>query len=414
MGPNESWMSDVERELKRAQDQLTGLSVNQLALQSQGNYELPSRVQPPDAVQQDEIIWIKLTDKIAYYGQWLYSWRKQIKTLTPAGYVWSDSGDASTYAEYPATGLNNDDVPVGTDKRYPAKWNPDTSQWLFFSSQQAITANAIFRWEYRMYLSCDFGNIPTFASGVSANLTADQASLDAAINFLRHCHVCSRTRLRFLSQSNNIPWDFTGFSIRGKNNPTSPGASASNLTLWNTHIVDAEGYGAVAYFPQNIPGTGNDNGTNVLSNIPAGSYVPRVNSYQYQYDVFYNPDTDWPWDVYDYCYPGSTISSGGSLYSGNFYKRVFFKKYLANGTWNGSSQYALAVFGTYGTGAEDGIAWRVSYGPEKDTYGNYTVSMTGGGFGTSFNTFNGTITVAWGASICGSSGVSGGVNPNTP
>lgn len=416
MGPNESWMSDVERELKRQQDQLTGLSVNQLALQGQGNYQLPSRIQQPDQNQtDDEIIWIRLTEKISSYGQNLYSWRRQNRTLTPSGYNWSDTGDSSTYAEYPAVGLNNDDVTVGTDKRYPAKWIADTSQWVFFSNQVVNSSSSMFRWEYRMYLSCDFGNLPTIASGVSANSTADQAALDAAILFLRHCHVCSRFRNRYLSHANDKIWDFTTVSIRGKSNPTNPAASSSNITLWNSHVVDAIGGGSVGYFPDGVPSTGSGNGLKVLSNISAGQYVPRVNFYQYQSDPsHYNPDTDWNWDVGDYYYPGSTVTNNDNIFLGNFYKTVFFKKYRANGTWDGSSQYTLSVYGTFGNGTEDGIAWRMSYGPEKDTYGNYTVYSSGGGGGSNFNTFNGTITVAWGLSVCGSSGVSGNIDPTTP
>lgn len=133
MGPNESWMSDVERELKRAQDQLTGLSVNQLALQSQGNYQLPSRIQQPEQVpQQDELIWIQLTQKVSLFDQNLYSWRRQIKLLGPNGYFWVDTGEGSTIVEYPAVGLNNENLAVNDGKRYPAKWNADTSQWIFF------------------------------------------------------------------------------------------------------------------------------------------------------------------------------------------------------------------------------------------------------------------------------------------
>lgn len=141
MGPNESWMSDVERELKRAQDQLTGLSINQLALQSQGNYDLPSRIQQPEQVpQQEELIWITLNSKTIVNQQVLYSWRRQIKLFGPQGFVWVDTGEASTFFEYPATGLNNENLDVGDGKRYPAKWNADTGQWIFFLKVQVTPA----------------------------------------------------------------------------------------------------------------------------------------------------------------------------------------------------------------------------------------------------------------------------------
>jgi len=415
MGPNESWMSDVERELKRAQDQLAGLSVNQLALQSQGNYELPSRVQQPEQVpQQDELIWIKLTDKIAYYGQWLYSWRKQIKTLTPAGYVWSDSGDASTYSEYPAVGLNNDDVAVGTEKRYPAKWNPDTSQWLFFSSQEAASSTSFIRWNNLIYMNCSFTTLPTFASGASANLTMDQQSLDAAINFLQHCHICNNYRQKYLSYSTNTYWDGLFLGILGEFG-TYPPVSSANTTNWNNYLVSWSQGGAIGYFPDGVP-SGNYGGR-ILSNVPASYFVPRIDSYNK--NVYNNDEAmgDYPWDVYDQFAPGTYSGSDQTSYSGNFFKSAWCKKHRANGTWDGSSVYQLVACATYSSASQDGVNWSVNFGPVRGTVGYYTNNMTGGGTGsgyTYFNTFNGTLTVSWGSSICSSSGLNGNVNPNTP
>lgn len=131
MGPNENWMSDVERELKRQQDQLTGLSINQLALQSQGNYELPQRTTSSDQ-QSQNTIWIRLTESAIINGRNLYSWREQVAVNGPSGVTWLDNGNSGTYVSEPATGLNNEAVETNTFKRYPAKFNDDTNEWIFF------------------------------------------------------------------------------------------------------------------------------------------------------------------------------------------------------------------------------------------------------------------------------------------
>lgn len=137
MGPNEGWMVNVEGELKRTRDELTAQAINTLAIQGQGNYDLPSRIQPPNQSSTSDWIWIRLTAKTTINGQIFYSWREQVKLFTPAGFLWVDSGNGSTFVDYPAAGLNNEDLSVTDGKRYPARWNPDTSQWIFFLKASA-------------------------------------------------------------------------------------------------------------------------------------------------------------------------------------------------------------------------------------------------------------------------------------
>lgn len=133
MGPYESWQSDVERELKRINDISINNAINQLALEGQSNYQLPSRIQNTDNFMgMSDLIWIRVTEKVTLDGQYYYSWRRQIKLTTPSGYKWIDVGESGHYSDRPATGVNNENVSVTDGKRYPAKWNPDTSQWIFF------------------------------------------------------------------------------------------------------------------------------------------------------------------------------------------------------------------------------------------------------------------------------------------
>lgn len=138
MSLNENWQNQVENELRNLKDYSIAQSINQLALQSQLNYELPSRAESQaDPKTTGELIWIRVTSKASDgAGQIYYSWRRQIKQFTGAGYVWVDNGDSGTVDYYPATGLNNEDVSITDGTRYPAKWNPNTSQWIFFLKQR--------------------------------------------------------------------------------------------------------------------------------------------------------------------------------------------------------------------------------------------------------------------------------------
>lgn len=392
MGPNENWMSDVERQLRLTGDQLTNLSINQLASESQGNYELPQRTTSSDQ-QNQNTIWIRLTDKASVNGRIVYSWREQVATTGPAGIVWIDNGNAGTYASEPAVGLNNDDVASGTDKRYPAKFNDDTNEWIFFSNQQS-TSNSYVRWTKDIVLGCTFTTLPTF-SATPANLTMDQASLNAAINFLQHNHFCTKFRQKYLSYSTNTYWDGLFLGMLGKFS-TFPPVSSANTTNWNNYLVSWSQGGAIGYFSDGVPS--GYYGYRILSNVPASYFVPRIDSYNR--NVYDNDEAmgDYPWDIYDQFAPGTYSNSDQTSYSGNFFKSVSCKRHRANGTWDGSSVYQLVACCTYSSSSQDGVNWSVNFGPVRGTGGYYTNNMTGGGSGSGysyFNTFNGSITVSW-------------------
>lgn len=137
MGPNESWQSEVEQQLRSLKDYSVNQSINQLAVQGQVNYGFPTRgqeMQPQsqDAFSESELIWIRMTGTVTVNGQIYYAWRRQIKLATAQGFIWVDSGESGSLDYMPATGVNNENVSVTDGKRYPAKWNPGTSQWIFF------------------------------------------------------------------------------------------------------------------------------------------------------------------------------------------------------------------------------------------------------------------------------------------
>jgi len=151
MGPNESWMSEVEQQLRNMKDFSVNQSLTQLAAQGQAGYSLPSRNQTQeDPTVTGELIWIRMTSRGVANGQIFFGWRRQVKLATQQGYVWIDNGDSGTLDYHPATGLNNDDVGIGAT-RYPAKWNADTSQWIFFlklsSTNNRPTSN-LYPWNF--------------------------------------------------------------------------------------------------------------------------------------------------------------------------------------------------------------------------------------------------------------------------
>ena len=128
---NEMWASEVERQLRLLQAKFTGLNQNDLRLQGFTNFGLPVS-QPPTGTNEDEVYWIRLTGKTVIGGVNIYSWRRQVYVMTGGGMAWVDSGDSGTFSENPAIGLNNEDRSTTDGKRYPAKYNADTSQWIFF------------------------------------------------------------------------------------------------------------------------------------------------------------------------------------------------------------------------------------------------------------------------------------------
>ena len=172
MGPNESWQSDVERELKRINDISINNAINQLALEGQSNYQLPSRIQNTDNFMgMSDLIWIRVTEKVTLDGQYYYSWRRQIKLTTPSGYKWIDVGESGHYSDRPATGVNNENVSVTDGKRYPAKWNPDTSQWIFFLRDYTPPPSGGYHYGIRTWVEwIDRSNLPQLAIPLADDL----------------------------------------------------------------------------------------------------------------------------------------------------------------------------------------------------------------------------------------------------
>lgn len=135
---NEMWASEVERRLRMISDRMAGL--NQAALRNDGQAGFGFPVTNP-GVDEGEIIWIRLTSKIVIDGVNTYEWRQQTCIMTAAGIVWTDSGNFGTIAENPAIGLNNEDRSTIDGKRYPAKYNADTGQWIFFLRESETPAS---------------------------------------------------------------------------------------------------------------------------------------------------------------------------------------------------------------------------------------------------------------------------------
>jgi hypothetical protein len=423
MGPNEGWMVNVESELKRSRDQLTNLAINQLASQSQGNYELPSRIQPPDQTEQiDEIYWIRLTEKINYFDQILYSWRRQVKTLGPGGYVWTDTGEGSTFMEYAATGLNNENVSVGTDKRYPAKWNADTSQWVFFSSSSAAGAE-MFRWEGNVYLSCNFPENPVILSCHTLNPTLDEAGLAHAMSYLSSCHNQIVYFQRNIAYNSGEIFDWIYTKLWGVVSTTPDASSQSWIN--SSHLLLLTAYNLtgshckVGYFGNGLaPKELYED--EFLADIIPTHFCPGIGvinvEQQFPGQVAYR-------DYYDTNEPlvpavSYTMEPGpnGETYSGLPVKYVSFKKYLANGTYPGNwgnmstttPYFLLKVQGLPISGSLDGYYHSADFGPTRDTVGYYTFNASvllykyadWGTGGTLISTTNGTITISWGNSIC--------------
>lgn len=121
----EESFSEIERRLRNLE------SLTNTQDSSQINYGVIST--PTDWFLEGEWIWIKLTAKQATSGQYFYGWKQMLRLVDPTGgYIWVESGKEGSVNEFPAIALNNDNVSVTDGKRYPARWNPDTYQWIFF------------------------------------------------------------------------------------------------------------------------------------------------------------------------------------------------------------------------------------------------------------------------------------------
>lgn len=404
MGPNESWQSEVEQQLRSLKDYSINQSINQLAAQGQSNYELPVRNNPQeDPTTTGETIWIRMTEKGTANGQIFYSWRRQIKVATANGYEWLDNGDSGTLDYYPATGLNNDDVPTTDMKRYPAKWNADTSQWVFFSNQQSSLG--IQRWNQNVWVYGYFMDTPSINSSMSANLTKDTLALDAAIAVLTSKDTIPRSYpSRGYWYSPGLGTDWTTLTLNRSGTGYAAEMNSTVSSLVSAHVVSVTEFFNVGGFPSGTPNVnGAASSAGVMESLGKNSFVPNVGS-RYDGNNYYpTGSTHYQYDEIDPANP-----SYASIYD-NFdqryesikyetYKKVVFKKYLANGTYNNQTN-TITLFRTVASNGTSNAnnPWVYNYGPLKNTAGHYTfpayVTTIPSGLLTSSNSV---ISIGWG------------------
>lgn len=137
----EEWMAEVERRLREFKG-----DPNSLVITGEQNVNLfvpPSN--PTEWFGEGEWIWISLNQKQQDQatGEYFYGWQEKIREPNPAGgYYWINGERFGALDWFPAIALNNDDIPIGDGKRYPARWNPDTLQWIFFLRRSSATPPA--------------------------------------------------------------------------------------------------------------------------------------------------------------------------------------------------------------------------------------------------------------------------------
>jgi hypothetical protein len=90
-------------------------------------------VTPTDWFGEGEWIWIKLNSKATANGEYFYGWQQMLRLVNATGsYTWINGEKFGSVNEFPAIALNNDNLSTTDGRRYPARWNPDTYQWIFF------------------------------------------------------------------------------------------------------------------------------------------------------------------------------------------------------------------------------------------------------------------------------------------
>jgi hypothetical protein len=90
-------------------------------------------VTPTDWFGEGEWIWIKLNSKATANGEYFYGWQQILRIVNATGsYTWINGEKFGSVNEFPAIALNNDNLSTTDGRRYPARWNPDTYQWIFF------------------------------------------------------------------------------------------------------------------------------------------------------------------------------------------------------------------------------------------------------------------------------------------
>jgi hypothetical protein len=292
-----------------------------------------------------------------------------------------DNGDSGTLDYYPATGLNNDDVSVTDMKRYPAKWNADTSQWVFFSNQQSQqSVLGIQRWNQNVWVYGYFMNTPSINSCMSANITKDALALDAAIAVLTSKDTYPRINpLRSYWKSPGLGIEWTTLTLNRSGNGYALDMNSTMSSLVSDHVVSVLEYFKTGGFPSGTPNLNNATSyAGVMESIGVNKFVPNVGS---RYDGNgYNPTgiTHYKFDEEDPANPFyATIYDGFEQRYESIkwetFKRVVFKKYLANGTYNNQTNtITLSRVVASNNTINANNPWIYNYGPLMNTAGHYT------------------------------------------
>lgn len=428
MGPNESWQSDVERELKRINDISINNAINQLALEGQSNYQLPARTTQSDQ-ETEKQAWIRLTEKSVVNGRTVYSWREQVSTQTGTGIYWVDNGNSGSYQSVPAVGLNNDNVAIGDGKRYPARFNSSTSEWVFFSNQ--ATGQLMFRWDDSYWVYCGFSSEPVLNNATSANVTKDAASLSAAIIALNARHYPpTKQRWIYYSPGLGMAWNAIGLQLTNgqQNFGISSSLTSTEISLLQAHVTKVEFFSWIEAFPDGTPADSSfpqgdsPSYAGVMTGVATGQYVPdagiRLDGPGYGGGYYPLGSNHMGWDEGDPALPyvGNYYDANEDRYTSSqttIYKRVTFKKYLANGTYNNqTNSITLTRVLPSNTTSDANNPIYFNYGPIKDAEGHYTfpACITGSGFtgGT------GSVSVGWGNLTMVTSNITNANGPLTP
>lgn len=377
MGPNESWQSEVEQQLRSLKDYSINQSINQLAAQGQSNYELPVRNNPQeDPTTTSETIWIRMTEKGTANGQIFYSWRRQIKVATANGYEWLDNGDSGTLDYYPATGLNNDDVPTTDMKRYPAKWNAGTSQWVFFSN--TTNRQGIFKWCYGYSVYASFTSLPTLNASASANISKDTASFNTALKYLWLDHKTGPgNRRHFYAPGLGVYW-----SMLSQASSIGSDSFYGNTDAYpiDSNVTGIQNRFSIGYFPQGTPKTNNGEAeAGIPEGVVPGTFLPNVGE---RFNGVGEIAINYDGSIINYFYNASQANDESSpafptvktyfdgfenKYTSYQYltmKTVTFKRYQANGTSNSTGSISMIRVVPANATANASNQWYYGFGPD--------------------------------------------------
>lgn len=325
MSLNENWQNQVENELRNLKDYSIAQSINQLALQSQLNYQLPSRIgqtssNADDPFSSGEIIWIRMTGKQTVNGQIYYAWRRQVKLATGNGFIWVDSGDSGTLDYHPASGVNNEDVSIVDGKRYPAKWNPDTSQWIFFLRNYTPPPSSGTNYGIKTWVVWkDRSSLPALANPLADDLERQRVTSGGLIYYGTqdynvsgdHGKVCAYTRLVYDRYDTFRVGQFTYLKPNSQSR-SIPGVGAYDMSTAKSYFLYADpsilsnSYGVSTYVASPAPGSlvlndvkfhfDDSHGANIYSNVATGDiyfewpFTPSATNLQ----IRMTPDSAFP------------------------------------------------------------------------------------------------------------------------